>query len=291
MIILALATAANAAPMNLQMPATVVRGETVTLTVEGADPGATVRILASTTLGSGPCFGPTCADVVSPLIIDNAGADGSGNVSYLVTVPGGAPQVGFFLQAVQTDAGTQKSRTGMVAVVPPTYLAGLNAMDTQSGFEIGVETPLPTMGWTALSGGARAFDLDQNGALIGETAYGNYEVEYITGDAVQPWTSYTLHVDMGFMAGIPNGVADYRLELGTSAVGGGFTSLGSAVGSVNYAGSLNFNAVSGTAQVEVVTGAVVSGDPLAVRFAQTRSAGPGTSDFFGVDNVTLRINP
>jgi hypothetical protein len=43
--------------------------------------------------------------------------------------------------------------------------------------------------------------------------------------------------------------------------------------------------ISGSANLVVNTGAVVSGDNLAVRWAQT--ANPGPTDFFAFDNVTL----
>ena len=46
---------------------------------------------------------------------------------------------------------------------------------------------------------------------------------------------------------------------------------------------------SGSSTATITTGSTVSGDPLAVRGAQT--ANPGPTDFFGFDNVTLAVSP
>lgn len=80
-------------------------------------------------------------------------------------------------------------------------IGGLDLVSPSSTFETNgtVSNPLPFYGWTNVSGSARVFDwsITLNGAMIGTTPYGNYEVQYITGVAVQPNTTYTLSVDVG----------------------------------------------------------------------------------------------
>jgi hypothetical protein len=130
------------------------------------------------------------------------------------------------------------------------------------------------------------YDLAANGALCGATAYGNYQVQFLTGVPIAAWSTYSLSVNMGFVAAIGGGNAGYQLELGTSS-SGVFTPLASKSGTVVYAGNLSSGTVSGSAQVVLVTGGTVSGAQLAVRWRQTATA--GTSDYFGLDDVVLTV--
>ena len=125
--------------------------------------------------------------------------------------------------------------------------------------------------------------------MLGTTSYGNYEVQYDTGAAIRANTTYTLSFDIGYMAGLAGGNSGYRFQIGTLN-GATFTPLGSAVsGTAPYAGGMNFGTFSVTgAQQVFATGSTVSGDRLAVRFAQTSSLGSPFSDYFGFDNVKLQ---
>lgn len=168
------------------------------------------------------------------------------------------------------------------------FIGGLNGATASSNFEIGTVQLLPSQGWANVSGFARVFDgAGGNGAIIhGTNGFSNYEVQYDTGVAIQPNTSYDLSLDMGFIAGIAGGNASYSFQLGTLN-GGIFTGLGSPeTGIVTYAGNLNSGVVSGSDQQIFVSGSSVSGDNLAVRWAQLIN--PGPSDFFGFDNVILQ---
>lgn len=166
------------------------------------------------------------------------------------------------------------------------FIGGLDGASNSSTFENGVIVALPADGWTNVSGTAQVFDAGAgNGSIIGTTPFGNYEVQYITGVAVQPNTNYVLHFDMGFVAGIVGGSANYSYQLGTVNAGV-FTPLSSpATGTVARTGNMFGGVYSASSSVTILTGSTVSGDILAVRWAQTSN--PGPSDFFGFDNVTL----
>ncbi len=169
------------------------------------------------------------------------------------------------------------------------FVGSLDGASNSSRFEHGSALTLPALGWTNVSGAAQAWDLAANGAMLGTTPYGNYEVQFDTGIAIRANTTYTLTVDIGYMAGLGGGASTYRLQMGTLS-GGLFTGLGSPVtGTAIYPGasmSTNLFAVSGAQQVFAAPGAV-TGDRLAVRLAQTSSLGTA-SDFLGFDNVTLQ---
>ncbi len=163
-----------------------------------------------------------------------------------------------------------------------TSVAPLDGGTNSSTFETSNEQSLPALGWSNVSGAARVFDLATNGALIGTTPYDNYEVQHATSTAVAANTHYRVRVKMGFFAGLGGATAGYRLELGT-VNGGVFSQIGTTTGSVSYAGYIGSGTFSGNAVLDVNTGATVSGDALAVRWAQTSTTGAGTSDFFGID--------
>lgn len=166
------------------------------------------------------------------------------------------------------------------------FVGNLDGTSAASAFEIGTVTLLPTQGWVNVSGSARIFDgAGGNGALIGTGPYTNYAVLHDTGVAIQASTSYALHFDLGYLAGLLGGNSSYLAQLGT-VTGGIFTALAADAGSVAHAGNLSGGIVSGTSNLTFVTGSSVSGHNLAVRWEQTASLGTG-SDFFGFDNVTL----
>jgi hypothetical protein len=171
------------------------------------------------------------------------------------------------------------------------FIGGLNGVSNSSRFDPGVNQALPAQGWVNISGTAQVFDgAGGNGAMIHlNNGFANYTVQYDTGVAIQPSTTYTLSLNMGFIAGISGGSANYSFQLGTLN-GGIFTGLGSPeTGTVNYLGNLSLGVVSGSDQQVFVSGGSVSGDNLAVRWAQTLN--PGPSDFFGFDDVTLSAVP
>ena len=168
-----------------------------------------------------------------------------------------------------------------------TFVGNLNGTSTASAFETSTTTFLPSLGWTNVTGAAWIWDGASNGALLGTTQYGNYEVQHDTGVVVLPSTTYTLDLIMGYMAGLTGGASGYSFQLGT-VTGGIFIGLTAPMtGVAPYAGSLNGSVASATGHLVLVTGSSVSGGTMAVRWAQTSSLAGGTSDYFGIDNVTL----
>jgi hypothetical protein len=173
-----------------------------------------------------------------------------------------------------------------------TYIGQLDGTFISSTFELGSTVSLPDYGWSDYSGTARIFDsAGGNGALIDGTRYGNYQVTYDTGVAIEPNTTYTLSFDMGW---IGNGTAgsstvDYIAQLGTLNTGS-YTGLSIAQGGgVTYAGNMSQSIFSGSAQLTYTTGSSVSGDYVSVLLGQV-STDSGV-DNFGFDNVKLSATP
>ena len=191
---------------------------------------------------------------------------------------------------VNTGAVEPSAPSGPNCTNTTSFVGNLNGISINSTFETGVaNVALPTQGWTTVSGTAQTYDGSGGlGGLIGGSPYGNYQVQYDTGVAIQPSTTYTLSVGIGYIAGLGGGNSGYSLQLGTLS-GGIFTGLGSPMtGTVPYAGNLTGGIVSGTAQQVFATSGTVSGQSLAVRWAQTSTLGAPFSDFFGMDSVTLK---
>lgn len=172
------------------------------------------------------------------------------------------------------------------------FIGGLDLISNSSIFETGAVAPLPAQGWTEVSGAeAQIFDAGGNGSLVATEPYANYQVEYLTGVLIQANTVYTLHFDMGFIASLTGGTADFSFQLGTTN-GGVFTPLGMQIGSISWVSNYHSTGIrSGFDDLGVNTGGVVSGDELAVRWAQTGTTGSPFSDFFCFDNVTLDATP
>jgi hypothetical protein len=177
------------------------------------------------------------------------------------------------------------------------FIGGLDLVSESSNFERGSQVSLPAAGWSNVVSTAMIYDdPGLNGALIATDsavfAYANYEVQYSTGVAIQANTRHTLHFDMGFYAERTDGVANYNFQLGTLDGSLTFSPVGySASGAVSYAGNIGSGNISGSDNLVFATGASVSGDILAVRWAQTGTTGFPYSDFFGFDNVTLDASP
>lgn len=177
---------------------------------------------------------------------------------------------------------------GSAAASPAEFIAGLDGGSNSSTFETGAIATLPQEGWTDVSGAARIFDAGTaNGTIIGTGTFDLYTVQYTPEQNVplSPETKYTLHFDMGFVAGNTGGTADYRFQLGI-VNGGVFTGLGDPVeGTIAHTGNIYSGAVSGFAEQEFITGATVPAGTIAVQWGVTGYN--GNSDFFGFDNVTL----
>ncbi|MCB9698373.1 MAG: hypothetical protein H6738_16455 [Alphaproteobacteria bacterium] len=255
--------------------------------INGLTPYATFAVLTgvhgrTSTVPLGNCAGtPLDVGLPQPRIISMAGGDGVAHFS--PSVPGA-----FCGKDVQIlDLGSCTT-TLPVTLTTRSYVGTLDGVSLDSTFDTGAQTALPAQGWTNTSGAAQVFGSAVNGSLIGATPYTNYGVQFDTGVAVQPNTTYHLHMDLGFAAGIAGGSAEYLAQLGTLS-GGVFTQLGQETGSGVYVANLSNNVFSGVAHVTVTTGAAVSGDPLAVRFDQTSTM--MLSDYFGIDNVTLTAAP
>lgn len=171
------------------------------------------------------------------------------------------------------------------------FIAGLDGISPSSTFEHQSVVNLPIYGWSVLEGSARIYDNAQNnGAVIANAPYEPFRVQYIPQPFVppQPHTRYTLHFDMGFVAGNTGGSAEYSIELGT-VTGGVFTPFTEArTGFITHAGNLHSNIISGSDELVFETGDTVSGETLAVRWSLlSYDLSGGNSDFFGFDNVTL----
>ncbi|MES2707600.1 MAG: hypothetical protein V4726_13480 [Verrucomicrobiota bacterium] len=182
--------------------------------------------------------------------------------------------------------------TSFAASARAEFTAGLDGLSISSTFETEAVATLPQAGWTDVSGTARIFDAaGANGGIIGTGALDVYTVRYMPAQSVAllPQTRYTLHFDMGFVAGNTGGTADYSFQLGTVS-GGVFTGLGeTAAGTVAHTGNLYSGTVSGSANQIVVTGGTVPAGSLAVQWSVTGYS--GETDFFGFDNVTLQTAP
>ncbi|MFN7933890.1 MAG: PEP-CTERM sorting domain-containing protein [Bryobacteraceae bacterium] len=176
-----------------------------------------------------------------------------------------------------------------------TPIGGLDLVSSSSTFETNgtVSNPLPFYGWVNTSGTARVFDWSTslNGAMIGTTAYGNYEVLYDTGVSVQPNMVYTLSVDIGYIAALTGGNSGYRLEVGSVDGLLNFTPFATVTGTVSRLADMALTGFSGSATVTATTGSLVNSDTMAVRWAQISTLGSPFSDYFGFDNVLLDASP
>jgi hypothetical protein len=184
-----------------------------------------------------------------------------------------------------------KALCGALPLSAASFIGLLDGASTASTFETGSQVPLPSLGWVSISGGSQIFDAASgNGALVGATPYDNYTVQFDTGTPILPDNIYTFTLQMGYLAGLTGGESGYSFQLGT-VIGSNFTGLGSPVtGTVAYTGSMTAGVLSAPVSQVFSTGGSVSGDNLAVRWSQTSSLGGVTSDFFGIDNVTLSVS-
>ena len=108
-------------------------------------------------------------------------------------------------------------------------------------------------------------------------------MQYNTALALQPNTTYTLTVDIGFYTTSGTSGNGWQVSLG-SRNGTTFTSLSTDTGSATYAGHLHDNVFSDNAVVQFTTGAIVSSDPVALRLSRTTT---GPTNWLGFDNVKL----
>ncbi len=173
------------------------------------------------------------------------------------------------------------------AAFAQTYVGSLDGTSTASTFEVNSTTSLPTLGWTTLSGSPRVFD-SSNDAIINGAGmnWDPFSVQYVTSSNLVANSTYTLSFRMGYFSGAGSGDADYQFSLGTWN-GSSFTSLQSASGDIAYSGSFSASGSNSvTRNLTYTTGASVSSDVIAVRWAQPIDSGGG-ADFAGFDNVTL----
>lgn len=169
------------------------------------------------------------------------------------------------------------------------FIAGLDGTSNASTFETGSTVALPQAGWSIVTGAARVFDLAGtfNGTIIATTPFGTYTVQYTPPQplTLTANTKYTLHFDLGFVAGNAGGTADYSFQLGT-VTGGVFTGVGSPVtGTVLRLGNMGTGVFSASAEQEFNTGNTPPPGNLSIRWSLLSYN--GNSDYFGFDNVTL----
>ena len=149
------------------------------------------------------------------------------------------------------------------------------------------------MQWTEVSGStasdeARGFTGGGFRAAIGMQATDTFTLEQVLDATIAPGTEYTLSVDIGFMQSGAGVTGDYLIELGTSN-GGVFTALATLDSMLTQTVVSEFNISAGNATtVDLVlgTGAVVSGDNLAIRLTKEDA-----TTFFGFDKVELTAVP
>jgi hypothetical protein len=177
-----------------------------------------------------------------------------------------------------------------------TYLGNgsnlLNGTNVASTFEVGAgnNAALPSMGWTQLSGtSVMIWDESVNGVIlnIGGGGFAPYSVQFVTDSALAANSTYNLSFRMGYVGG---GTSDttYQFSIG-SWNGSAYTPLNTYSGApVTYLGNFGSDGANGEIQsVSFTTGGSVSGDFVALRWAQTNT---GTSaDYFSFDNVTLSV--
>jgi hypothetical protein len=176
-----------------------------------------------------------------------------------------------------------------------TYLGNgsnlLNGTSLASTFEIGDGTAssLPFLGWTPLSGNnVQIWDVAGDGVILDiGGGFNAYSVQFVTDSALAANSTYTLSLEMGYVSGPGTGNANYSMSIGTWN-GATFTPLQT----VTDGPVTNFQAfASGTAGVTqtatFTTGGSVSGDMVAIQWAQTNTS--SGADYFAVDNVTLSV--
>jgi phosphatidylethanolamine-binding protein (PEBP) family uncharacterized protein len=133
----------------------VVPGQTVTMSVEGLNPGETVRILKGidTTFSAGGCpvfLGGLCVDLVPPIdVLATLTANGNGVASLSATVPAGVPVATLAgLQAVARrgagGADSTKSPPVLVRADPPMTLS---SPDVQPNPDPSCDVVLPQQFW------------------------------------------------------------------------------------------------------------------------------------------------
>lgn len=119
----AMASPAWAAPAPVLEVGTPLPGQPVTLTLQGATPGATVWMAWGTQPGPGPCppaWGGVCLGVMPGGLLGSTQVDAGGVATLTVLVPAGVP-IGqpVALQAVQTSPGPFLSGVTTTAVAHP----------------------------------------------------------------------------------------------------------------------------------------------------------------------------
>lgn len=173
------------------------------------------------------------------------------------------------------------------ALAAQTYVGNLDGSHVDSTLDLNSTTSLPTLGWTVLSGTPRVFDATNDAIINGDGLnYAPFGVQYVTSDTLVANSTYTLSFRMGYFSGPQTGQANYEFALGTWN-GSTFSPLQSASGGpVSYNGSFSADGSSGViASLNYTTGASVSSDFVAVRWAQANTS--SDADFFGFDNASL----
>jgi hypothetical protein len=183
----------------------------------------------------------------------------------------------------------------LLAVTAPaqTYLGNganlLNGSSLASTFEVSGTISLPSLGWTPLTGSnVQMWDASTNGVILDIGAgFSPYSVQFITDSVIAPNATYTLSLEMGYVSGPGAGAANYAFSIGTWS-GSVFTALKTEVGGpvVNNQSFASGN--PGVVQsATFTTGGSVSGDVIAIQWAQTNTS--SGADFFAFDNVTLSV--
>lgn len=106
----------------------LILGAPIQVTVTGAEPGASVLLVRGAEIGFGPCLpqlGGNCLDIKrNTQVLTSAVADGQGVATIDTTLPGTAPVLSHFLQAVTTTTGSptgqaNESNVVLRTVTPP----------------------------------------------------------------------------------------------------------------------------------------------------------------------------
>lgn len=190
------------------------------------------------------------------------------------------------------------------ALSAQTYVGNLNGTHISSTFTTSTDgdNALSNFGWTSFSGAsARIFGQTggtTNDVLIAGAGqnYANYGVQFDTGVALLPNTTYTVTYLVGYVSAGTLASNNFTAQLGTWN-GSTFNSLASSAATVNRTA----NTMSGASIGADVANSIavtfmyttpasgLSADPIMFRWEQTNSAIQtfGQDDFFGIDNVTI----
>jgi hypothetical protein len=132
-----LPTSESGPPLWVSTP-DLYAGVPATITVQGANPGELIHLVASRQRGPGPCPPPLngqCLSVQAPLLrVGSGNADASGEASFTFNVPPGAVDQEVLFQAAAPGPNAHLSSVASAFVYPGTCPATLDAFWDETAF-------------------------------------------------------------------------------------------------------------------------------------------------------------